>query len=90
MQLRNTEALASDADEGIRQLALEEQAELQGRVEDLEQELLVQLLPKDSDDERSIIVEVRAGAGGDEAALFAVDLLNMYQRCERRFQELNV
>lgn len=53
---------------------------LEPRLEDLEQQLKIQLLPKDSADERSAILEVRAGTGGDEAALFAADLFRMYSR----------
>jgi peptide chain release factor 1 len=53
---------------------------LKGRIADLERELQLQLLPKDAADASSAIIEVRAGTGGDEAALFAGDLLSMYQR----------
>ena len=62
----------------MRALAEEERAELKERVAALEHELQIQLLPKDAADSSSAIVEIRAGTGGDEAALFAGDLLNMY------------
>jgi peptide chain release factor 1 len=61
-------------------LAVEELAQLKPRIEELGQTLKVQLLPKDAADEKSAILEVRAGTGGDEAALFAADLFRMYQR----------
>jgi peptide chain release factor 1 len=61
-------------------LALAERPVLDQRIEQLERELKLLLLPKDAADERSVIVEIRAGTGGDEAALFAGDLFRMYQR----------
>jgi peptide chain release factor 1 len=61
-------------------LAREEQATLTARLEDLEQQLKRALLPKDPRDERDVIVEVRAGTGGDEASLFAANLYRMYSR----------
>jgi peptide chain release factor 1 len=61
-------------------LAEEEHAALENQIETLERELKVLLLPKDSADEKSAILEVRAGTGGEEAALFAGDLFRMYQR----------
>jgi peptide chain release factor 1 len=64
----------------MRSLAEEERAELKERVAKLEHDLQIQLLPKDAADNSSAIVEVRAGTGGDEAALFAGDLLKMYTR----------
>jgi peptide chain release factor 1 len=69
---------ASDKD--MAALAEEELGALGPRIDDLEQRLKVQLLPKDSADEKSAILEVRAGTGGEEAALFAGDLFRMYQR----------
>jgi peptide chain release factor 1 len=62
------------------ELAQEERAELKERIPQIERELQLLLLPKDEDDEANIILEIRAGTGGDEAALFAGDLFNMYQR----------
>ena len=62
------------------ELALEEIASLEDEAEDLEQELRAFLLPKDPNDEKNVIVEIRAGTGGEEAALFAGDLYRMYSR----------
>lgn len=64
----------------IRSLAEEERAELKETLERLDHELRIALLPRDAADDSSAIVEIRAGTGGDEAALFAADLLEMYQR----------
>ena len=69
---------ASEAD--VAALAEEEIGPLDTKIEELERQLKVQLLPKDSVDEKSAILEVRAGTGGEEAALFAADLFRMYQR----------
>ncbi len=69
-----------DAEEEMVELAKAEQAELDPRIEEMEQNLRVLLLPKDAADEKNVILEVRAGTGGDEAALFAGDLYRMYQR----------
>jgi peptide chain release factor 1 len=76
------EAMLRDpsADKDMAALAREELETLHPRIADQEQELKILLLPKDAADERSAIVEVRAGTGGDEAALFAADLFRMYQR----------
>ncbi|HEY8496978.1 MAG TPA: peptide chain release factor 1 [Limnochordales bacterium] len=64
----------------LRELAKEELARLEEREEELKQELRRLLLPKDPNDEKNIIMEIRAGAGGEEAALFAADLFRMYSR----------
>ena len=61
-----------------RELAKEELSESKKRVEELEQELKILLLPKDPNDDKNVIVEIRAGAGGDEAALFAAEIYRMY------------
>ncbi len=81
-QLQQTETLIADAttDSEMRALAEQERADLRARVGELERLLKLQLLPKDAADNSSAIVEIRAGTGGDEAALFAADLLGMYQR----------
>ena len=81
-QLEDTEALIADpaGDSEMRSLAEQERAELKDRLTVLDQQLKIQLLPRDAADESSAIVEIRAGTGGDEAALFAGDLLGMYQR----------
>jgi len=75
-------ALIADAgsDREMAALARADLEALEPRVEALEQQLKIQLLPKDAADERSAILEVRAGTGGDEAALFAADLFRMYSR----------
>ncbi len=73
---------ATDAD--LRELAQEEAAQLKERLRELEEEIQVLLLPKDPYDEKSVIVEIRAGAGGDEAALFAGNLMRMYVRHAER------
>ncbi len=70
----------SSGDQEMKALAKEELEALDPRIEALQNELQVLLLPKDAADERSAILEVRAGTGGDEAALFAADLFRMYQR----------
>jgi len=64
----------------MRQLAHDEEKQLAARKETVERDLKVLLLPKDPNDEKSVILEIRAGTGGDEAALFAADLFRMYQR----------
>lgn len=76
------EAMAADpaARGEMAELAEAELAEIKPRIEALEQKLKIQLLPKDSADEGGAILEVRAGTGGDEAALFAADLFRMYSR----------
>ena len=77
--------LEEESDEELRELAKMEISELEDQVEPLEAELKILLLPKDPNDEKNVIVEVRGGAGGDEAALFAGDLFRMYSRyAERR------
>ena len=70
--------LEEENDEEMRELAKEELSESKKKVEELEHELKVLLLPKDPNDDKNIILEIRAGAGGDEAALFAAELYRMY------------
>ena len=72
------EMLEEESDEEMRELAKEELNDNKKRVEELEQELKTLLLPKDPNDEKNVIVEIRAGAGGDEAALFAAEIYRMY------------
>jgi peptide chain release factor 1 len=76
--------LKNEHDPGMRDLAYAEVNELQELMPRLEQELKVLLLPKDEADSRNAILEIRAGTGGDEAALFATDLMRMYQRYAER------
>jgi peptide chain release factor 1 len=84
-QLSATREMIRDADEEVRALAREEVASLEERERALQGELKRLLVPQDPNDERDVILEVRAGAGGDEAALFAGDLFRMYARyAERR------
>ncbi|MFN2108458.1 MAG: peptide chain release factor 1 [Anaerolineae bacterium] len=78
------EEMLTDEDEDIRVMAEEELVRLEAEQERLEQRLRHLLIPKDPRDERNVIVEIRAGAGGDEAGLFAADLLRMYTRYAER------
>ena len=70
--------LEEESDEEMRELAKEELNDSKARVEELEHELKILLLPKDPNDDKNVIVEIRAGAGGDEAALFAAEIYRMY------------
>lgn len=72
--------LEENDDEEFKQMLVEEAEELRVKKEDLEQQLKILLLPKDPNDEKSVIMEIRAGTGGEEAALFAQDLFRMYSR----------
>lgn len=74
------EMAASGDDPEMRELAQEELKDLKVRLPKMERDLSIQLLPKDAADERSAILEIRAGTGGDEAALFAGDLYQMYEK----------
>lgn len=76
--------LEEEHDEEMRAMLKEELAEARARSEQLEQELKILLLPKDPNDEKNVIVEIRAGAGGDEAALFAAEIYRMYVRYAER------
>ena len=77
--------LEEENDEEMRELLKEEHTEAKKRIEELEQELKILLLPKDPNDDKNVIVEIRAGAGGDEAALFAAEIYRMYVKyAERR------
>lgn len=70
--------LDEESDEEMRELAKEEMNDSKARIEELERELKILLLPKDPNDDKNVIVEIRAGAGGDEAALFAAEIYRMY------------
>lgn len=70
--------LDEESDEDMREMLKEELNDAKARVEVLEQELKILLLPKDPNDDKNVIVEIRAGAGGDEAALFAAEIYRMY------------
>lgn len=73
------ELLEEESDEEMRELAKEELAQSKEDIARLENDLKILLLPKDPNDEKNVIVEIRAGAGGDEAALFAAELFRMYK-----------
>ena len=70
--------LEEESDEEMRELAKEELNDSKAKVEELEKKLKILLLPKDPNDDKNVIVEIRAGAGGDEAALFAAEIYRMY------------
>ena len=72
--------MTQDADDELRAMAVEELRANEGTLAEAERKLALALLPKDAADERPALLEIRAGVGGDEAALFAGDLLRMYQR----------
>lgn len=72
------EILNEETDEEMKELAKEELNEAKGKIEELEGKLKILLLPKDPNDDKNVIVEIRAGAGGDEAALFAAEIYRMY------------
>ena len=78
------EILQEESDEELRELAKMELSDMESKVEPLEEELKILIVPKDPNDEKNVIVEIRGGAGGDEAALFAGDLLRMYSRYAER------
>jgi peptide chain release factor 1 len=81
-EVEDLEAMMADedSDDEMRSLAEEEQRELTAKIPGLEHTIKILLLPKDEADEKNAILEIRAGTGGDEAALFAADLFRMYQR----------
>jgi peptide chain release factor 1 len=84
-ELEGARALVGESkDPDLAELAREEVRTLESREEELRQELRVALIPRDPNDEKDVIVEARAGAGGDEAALFAADLFRMYARYAER------
>ncbi len=78
--IEDARAMLEDPDEDMKRLAEEELSELRKEKEELEQELPILLLPKDPNDEKNVIMEIRGGVGGEEAALFAGDLFRMYTR----------
>ena len=90
-QLEQARAMADDPDPEMRAMAADEIERLVADAAELEADLRRRLVPTDPNDERNVIVEVRAGAGGDEAALFAADLFRMYARYgERRRWKVEV
>jgi peptide chain release factor 1 len=78
--LESAKEMANDSDPELRELAKDEVIEAENLLSSLEHELQVLLLPKDPNDNRNIFLEIRAGTGGDEAAIFSGDLSRMYQR----------
>lgn len=72
------ELLESESDEDMREMLKEELNDAKKRIEELEDKLKILLLPKDPNDDKNVIVEIRAGAGGDESALFAAEIYRMY------------
>ena len=78
------EMLASETDEDMRQLLKDEANEARAAIPEAEKAVKLLLLPKDEDDDRNVIVEIRAGAGGDEAALFASEMYRVYTRYAER------
>ena len=78
--LAEARAMLTESDAGLRAMAQEEIAALEPRAQALEEELKVLLLPRDPNDEKNIILEIRAGTGGDEASLFAAEIFRMYTR----------
>ena len=84
-QLEDARALLrEESDADMLALAKEEEAELQADIERIEEDLRIELIPKDPNDEKNVILEIRAGTGGDEAGLFASDLYRMYTRYAQR------
>jgi len=79
-EIEATRELARDPDEGVRELARDELTRLEEREAELDADLQRLLVPRDPNDDRDVILEIRAGTGGDEAALFAADLFRMYSR----------
>jgi peptide chain release factor 1 len=92
-QLAEAGDLVHDSDEGVRALAREELDRLEARSAAIEVDLRELLVPRDPNDERNVIIEIRAGTGGEEAALFAADLFRMYaryaERCRWRMELLS-
>lgn len=83
-ELADAQELANSADHDMAEMAKEEIREIEPRILEIEEELRVALLPKDPNDDKNVIVEIRAGTGGDEASLFAADLFRMYSRYAER------
>ena len=79
-QLAQARAMMSDSDAEMRQMATEEIVRLEPALVEIEEQLKVLLLPKDPNDEKNVVLEIRAGTGGDEATLFAAEIFRMYTR----------
>jgi peptide chain release factor 1 len=83
-RLADDRALLESADPDLRELAEEETKSLESELTRIEADIQLLLIPKDPDDDRNVVLEIRAGTGGDEAALFAADLFRMYSRYAER------
>ncbi|MFD2642395.1 peptide chain release factor 1 [Pseudomonas japonica] len=89
--LEGAQALLKDSDPDLREMAVEEVREAKEQLQELEKQLQRMLLPKDPNDGRNVFLEIRAGTGGDEAAIFSGDLFRMYSRyAERRGWRLEI
>ena len=84
-QIIDCEAMINSDDDELKELAIEELTESKNRKLDLEKDLKIKLLPKDPLDNKNIILEIRAGTGGDEAALFAADLFRLYSHFSEKY-----
>ncbi len=83
--LEEAKVLLADDDPDLKEMAREQQADCEARLPELEEKIKLLLIPKDPEDARNAVLEIRGGTGGDEAALFAGDLFKMYQRyCESK------
>ena len=82
--LASAKEMANDSDPELREMAKEEISDAENQLDAIEHDLQVLLLPKDPNDNRNIFIEIRAGTGGDEAAIFSGDLARMYQRYAER------
>ncbi len=91
-QLENTrELLREESDEELRAMAHEEQEQLEQQVEKLEKDLRLLITPPDPNDQKNVVLEIRAGTGGDEAGIFAGDLFRMYQKyCEEQGWKIEI
>ncbi len=90
-EIENVKKLLRSGEEDIKQLAQEELENLQKKIKNLEKKLKILLIPKDPNDSRNVILEIRAGTGGEEAALFAADLFRMYQKyAEEKGWKVNI
>ncbi|HVW76580.1 MAG TPA: peptide chain release factor 1 [Alloacidobacterium sp.] len=78
--IMDAKAMLNESDADIRAMAEEELAQLEERLPTIEEELKLALLPKDPNDEKNVVLEIRAGTGGDEASLFAAEIFRMYSR----------
>lgn len=89
--LESSDAMRKDPDPEMREMAQAEYEELRERKEVMDEAVKIMLIPKDPEDERDIIMEIRSGAGGDEAAIFAGDLFDMYKRyCDNQGWKIEI